>query len=222
MGVACADNADRPSVCSLSIGDFVMFAGDASDRAARYLVQTSATPCYVLPSSREWLELVRRIREHATPERYDLSSSDLSRARLERLADSLAPPFRIERFSRRLVDRAAEQEWSLDLVGNFESPEDFLRNGIGFGVVEVPPSGGRLVAGASSFAVLNRTVEFQVDTHPEYRRRGLATAVAATLAIACIDRNLVPHWDAASKASLTLAEKLGFRLTRRYEVAHLL
>lgn len=223
MGIACANRADRPRVCSLSIGDFVMFAGDVSDPAARYLIQTTTTPCYVLPSSPEWLELVRKIhtRERATRERYDLSSSGLSRDRLERYADSLIPPFRVERFDRRLVDLAAAQEWSLDLVGNFESPEDFLRNGIGFGVVAYEREARKLVAGASSFAVLASSVEFQVDTHPAYRRRGLATAVASRLAIDCIDNDLVPHWDAANETSLKLATKLGFRLTRRYTVEHL-
>lgn len=47
-------------------------------------------------------------------------------------------------------------------------------------------------------------------------RRGLATACAARLLLACLERGLYPSWDAANPASAALAEKLGYRPAGAY------
>ena len=51
-----------------------------------------------------------------------------------------------------------------------------------------------------------------------HRRRGLATACAAGLILACLDRGLFPSWDAANPESVGLAQKLGYRFSHEYPV----
>ncbi|HUZ17231.1 MAG TPA: GNAT family N-acetyltransferase, partial [Spirochaetia bacterium] len=133
----------------------------------------------------------------------------------------IKPPFFLQPFNLASIEMAARERWSVDLVGNFESPDAYLRKGAGFCVVERSDNTWRLVSGASSFSVLDNIVEFQVDTDPSYRRRGFAAAASAQLALHCLEAGLIPHWDAANTASCGLAEKLGFTPKEDYRILKL-
>lgn len=216
MGYACVDRADEPTVCCLTLSDFVFYAGDASSPTARYFLATTARPCYVLPSTRAWAELTReeaqtRGKVHT---RCSFSSETLDRAELQEAATSTPLGYEVRRFDEETVSMAVEEHWSRSLVENFPSVDYFLDAGLGFGVFDEDT----LVCGASSFAVYRNVVEIEVDTHPDYRRRGLAAAVSARLVVHCLDHDLLPHWDAANEASRALAGKLGFDSERCYEV----
>jgi hypothetical protein len=63
------------------------------------------------------------------------------------------------------------------LVCNFRSHEEFMTRGVGLGILHQ----GRFVSGASSAAVGGGRVEIEIQTHRQFRRRGLARAVAAAL-----------------------------------------
>lgn len=78
------------------------------------------------------------------------------------------------------------------------------------------PPPGRLVAGAASYSRYRGGIEVEVDTHPACRGQGLATAASAALLLACLDRGLYPSWDAHTRQSLALAEKLGYRYSHAY------
>lgn len=216
VGMACVDRLDRPTVCSLALSDFVMYAGDAESVAAKYLIETTARPCLVLPSTQEWMRLVEGSSAKRIV-RYSFSNEGLDRSRLESIAQSLPPDLELRRFDEEAIRQAASHRWSVALVENFRSPEHFLETGVAFGAFDH----GELVAGASSFARYDATVEIEVDTESSYRRRGLAAATAANLILHCLDHALAPHWDAANEASRRLAERLGFTLERDYEVLKL-
>ena len=59
-------------------------------------------------------------------------------------------------------------------------------------------------------------IEIQVGTKPEFRRQGLALACSAQLILACLSRGLYPSWDAQNKASVILAERLGYHFDFEY------
>ena len=59
-------------------------------------------------------------------------------------------------------------------------------------------------------------IEIEIDTRQDYRRRGLASACAAKLILACLDRDLYPSWDAHTEISVALAEKLGYHMDHPY------
>ena len=71
-------------------------------------------------------------------------------------------------------------------------------------------------AGASSFSTYSGGIEIEVDTRQDHRRKGLATACAARLILACLDRGWYPSWDAQNVWSVGLAEKLGYRFSHTY------
>jgi len=92
------------------------------------------------------------------------------------------------------------------LVYNFATLEEFAARGVGFGVEHK----GRYVSGCSSFAVSSRSLEFEIQTHPDFLRRGLASACAAAMIEYCLEHGLRPCWDAHNDVSAALATKLGF------------
>ena len=111
-----------------------------------------------------------------------------------------------------IYDRLTLQRWSKDLRGLFDSAEDFERRGLGFAAIHR----GAIVAGASAYTVYDGGIEIEADTAPEVRRQGLASACAARLVLACLEQGLYPSWDAHTRVSLALAEKLGYRSAGEY------
>jgi GNAT superfamily N-acetyltransferase len=149
-------------------------------------------------------------------DRFAFSDEALELEHLKRLSRQVPDGFAVRRIDLNLARRIVA-EGSLLVeghVGRFLSPEDFVRRGVGFCVLH-----GRLVvSGASSYAICSQGIEIQIDTHPDYRRRGLATVVAATLISHCLERGLAAHWDAANPVSAALARKLGYTLQGSYEM----
>ena len=131
-------------------------------------------------------------------------------ARLAELRGGLPDGFALERITSDNV--AAFEELADSLLYNFASHEDFVARGVGFGIWH----GGRFVAGCSSFAISSRSLEFEIQTHPDYQRRGLALVTGSRMIEYCLDHGITPYWDAAHEGSARLAERLGFGRRKPY------
>ncbi|OPJ64374.1 GNAT acetyltransferase [Clostridium oryzae] len=101
-----------------------------------------------------------------------------------------------------------------DCCSNFASLEEFLEHGIGYVIVH----NGEIISGASSYSYCEGSIEITIGTKKEFRRKGLALAVASKLIVECMERNIYPAWDAANLESVALAEKLGYHFDKAYEV----
>ena len=75
---------------------------------------------------------------------------------------------------------------------------------------------GEIVAGASSYSVYRQGIEIEIDTRKDYRKKGLALICGARLILECLDRGLYPSWDAQNRASVALAQKLGYHYAYAY------
>lgn len=193
-----------------SIGDFCFLAGEPSPE----LLELADAPILV-PGSGGWERLIReRLGERAVPfTRYAVRPERFDRSGLIRFTRSLPRGFTIRPIGREMYAALMEEEWSRDLCGCFKDGEDFLERGLGFAVTQ----GGNLpVAGASSYAACDGAIEIEIDTRPDFRRLGLAAACGARLILECLDQGLYPGWDAHNEQSLSLAEKLGYRLDHPY------
>ena len=84
--------------------------------------------------------------------------------------------------------------------------------GRGFAVMKE----GQIVSAASSYSRYREGIDIEIATLKTERHRGLASAVAAKLILACLDEGLYPAWDAANKMSVKLAEKLGYEFSHEY------
>ena len=88
----------------------------------------------------------------------------------------------------------------------------FCTHGLGVVVCKT----GTVVSGASSYSRYDGGIEIEIDTRPDCRRQGLALVCGARLILECLKKNLYPSWDAQNKASVALAEKLGYHYCHTY------
>ena len=194
-----------------SIGDFCFLAGEPSPE-----LLTAADAPILVPGSAGWEALIRDVLgERAVPfTRYATrrEPENFRRDRLIRFTRSLPHGFSIHPIGREIYFTLMEGEWAWDLCGCFADASDFLERGLGFVVTH----NGMLVAGASSYAVCDGAIEIEIDTRPDFRGLGLASACGARLILECLTRGIYPGWDAHDGRSLALAEKLGYRLDHPY------
>lgn len=134
----------------------------------------------------------------------------------QKLKQLALPP---EGFELRAADEALyhacrELSWCNDAVSAFPDYAAFFRDG--YAVVAL--NEGKIAAACGAYAFSDGQWEIEIDTHPDFRRRGLATACGAAFILHCLERKKTPHWDAMTFVSVALAEKLGFENPRPYRV----
>ncbi|MCA9899003.1 MAG: GNAT family N-acetyltransferase [Ardenticatenaceae bacterium] len=146
----------------------------------------------------KWIEL----------ERHAFSADRLNPEYLKTLKSKIPDGFQIVKIDISLARqlRKRKNKFAKAHGFNFVSPEDFIARGFGYCALD----GKNIACVGSSFAVCDAGIEIQIDTQKQYQGKGLATAVAAHLIIECLEKNLVPSWDAATTTSAKLAEKLGY------------
>jgi GNAT superfamily N-acetyltransferase len=218
MGTVVADSDAVPQL-ALAVLDFHFLAGDPGHAHAALLVP-SLRPGMVMitptPAWQRWLA-ASYPGELAPYHREAFQAGVFDRALLQRLAQSLPADFELSQIGLADVSQLVA-DLPPALVYNFSSHEAFIRTSISLGILHQ----GRYVAAASVAAIGGGKAEFEIQTHPQFRRRGLARAVGAALILACLERGLEPCWDAANAPSSALARQLGFRSTGAYDAFTLL
>ena len=134
------------------------------------------------------------------------------RGRLEAMVKALPEGYVIRRIDSEIYDLCLKEEQFKDCVSVFGSKEKYLELGRGFVVMK----DGKIVSSASSYSRFLKGIDIEIDTAKEERHKGLGSAVASKLILACLDEGLYPAWDAANKLSVRLAEKLGYEYSREY------
>jgi len=195
MGEVYAPVGEAPVSALATLGDFTFLAGEPREELVRFLPPSRRPDYHILvPQNEGWARCIAGVYPQA------------------RLAARLSPSDQLCPVNTTLYQRCLASPWSRDLVAQFPTPAVFARRGLGMAVLRR----GRLVAGAASYSRYRGGIEVEVDTHPACRGQGLATAASAALLLACLDRGLYPSWDAHTRQSLALAEKLGYRYSHAY------
>lgn len=211
MGEAHASRGYRSA--RIVNGDFCFLAGSPDPALLSHL-----RPGYIIliPQTPAWSALieatfgvsVRRVVRYATKK----ESGVFSAAKLQSISSTMKRNYSLHPINEELYTQAMAEDWSRDLCSQFSSYSDYAARGLGVGAV----IDGRLVSGASSYVAYRSGIEVEIDTMEPFRRQGLASACAARLILECMKRGLYPCWDAQNKASLALAEKLGYRADVAY------
>ena len=220
MGRLWADDLSNPRAVRAISGDFCFLAGDPGSPAASALAsslpETAKDSLLMVPCGEGWERVIEaawpgryakilRYAVHGEPDAFD-------RKYLADLAKRLPAGVRLCPIGRELYGKLLKEEWSRDFCSNFPSWESYCRNGLGFAAL----ADGEPVSGASSYVACSRGIEIEVDTHPGYRRQGLAAACCARLILECLEQGRYPSWDAANLASVALSQKLGYHLAHEY------
>lgn len=215
MGKAFVDDAIRPSVFKIEAGPFSYFAGDASSAGAQEMVEALTSFASIMPCAPEWLELARDIHgDRLTPyTRYSFSSERLSVDHLRRLLDDSPHKDGIGRIDAAVAARLQNEYDGFHNLSEFGSPERFAAEGIGYYL-----SDSDVITGvAYSSLICSRGVEVSIFVAPDFRRQGVALALACALLLECLEKSLHPNWDAANPESCRLAEKLGYIFAGEYQ-----
>ena len=197
------------------LGDFSFYAGTPSEELLRFKPDPESGFVIMVPENPEWAHLMETIYGSKANRitRYAIRKDAVfNREHLEKLKAQLPKGFALGLLDKNDYDYCQQNSWCIDWVSQFDSYGDFEARGLGM----VVKKDGIPVSGASSYSVYQGGIEIEIDTHPDYRRQGLATVAAAGLILECLDRQLYPSWDAANRWSVALAEKLGYTFSHEY------
>ena len=217
MGRVFADARAEPSV-ALAVLDFHLLAGDPHHANAPLLFRQLQLGNTVIAPTPAWRQLV----EAACPgaltvyRREAFQAEQFDTDRLRGFCQVLPGGFELRQVR---PEEVAQFAADLDraLIYNFRSHDEFITRGVGMGILHQ----GRFVSGASSAAIGGGKFEIEIQTHPQFRRRGLARAVAAALILYGLEHGMEACWDAANEPSASLARQLGFHSTGEYDAYRL-
>ena len=179
-GTGWCDDPDAPTAAVICAGDFYFTAGDLSFAAEAFKLAENNSEAVFMPAGEGWTQallalgkgLEKTVRYRTTPPK----SHDL--AALEALADiSAFPEYKAGMIDENIYKQALRETWSWAFVGNFSDYNDFVDNAFGCCITHE----GRLICAASCYSAYSRGVEVEIATHPDHRRKGLATAAGAAL-----------------------------------------
>ena len=221
MGTAWVDNLENPKVAQIIVGIFVFYAGDANAIEAKELLYNLPEYTLAIVHTEEWKKRIETIHDGRNDkfQRYAFrkNDKDLNRDGLESLLSNLPEGYELKKIDASIAYDSSFQELSEDFTSQYESIDDYLNKGVGYCILY----NGQVVCGASSYSVYDGGIEIEVDTHPDHRRRGLATVASSALILDCLERGKYPNWDAANLDSVYLAEKLGYVLEEPYDTYYI-
>ncbi len=218
MGKVWVDQLDQPTVFQIQTGPFSYLAGEPEGIPAQELFHNLPADMLLMPSAPGWLEAARTyFVDRLCPfDRYRFSDEHLSPEHLHSCLEATPFAERIERIDLGLAQNVWGRDHFIDLM-EYESPQDFMERGIG----TVSSQHGSILGAAYASLVCSRGIEVSIYIEEEFRRQGLATALASALLLWCLERGLEPHWDAANPESWRLASKLGYQFLGSYEAYYL-
>jgi GNAT superfamily N-acetyltransferase len=218
MGKAYVDDLDAPTAFQIKTGPFLYFAGDPSSEGGQQMLKSIPPWTFFMPSADGWLEAGRRMYGDKLTgfDRYSFSANCLSPAYLQTLLLASKYSTALKQMDLALASRVWAQDHFVDL-SEFESPSDFIARGIGYYVER----SGKILGAAYSSLVCSRAIEISLFVLEDYRRKGMATTLAAHLLHWCLENSMEPHWDAANLESCRLAEKLGYIPQGKYQAYYL-
>lgn len=218
FGTIEVDDCNDPQIALLSFADVIIPVGDVRHSRVTDLINTIPPGKGIIAKNPLWKEKILDVLSNkiVNLERYSFSNENLNPKALHQMKSTLPEKFLIKRIDKNLAEKLTIEPPPLtrDHIFNFGTIERFLGIGFGYCILQ----GNEIVSAASTYAVSNSGIEIQVNTTESNRGNGLAGVVSASLILESIDRELVPHWDAANTTSARLAERLGFTPAGSYEM----
>lgn len=211
MGKIWVTDPDNPRSAMAFAGGFAFLAGEPD----RQLVLGKPEGFVILiPQNAQWEACIREcFPDSRKVTRYAIrKDTRFDVPRLRELAAQLPEGYELKEIDADLYDMCLADPVIEDFVAAFESKEQFLKLGRGVAVLKE----GRIVSGASSYTRYREGIEIEVITREAERRRGLAGAACAALILRCLEEGLYPSWDARTRISVHLAEKLGYVFDHEY------
>lgn len=221
MGTVWVDDLENPTVAQVLVGMWVFYAGDSNAKAAEELLHNIPEEALVIVNTDKWKNRIETIYDGRIKkfQRYAFKKNAeyLDYEHLQSFLSTIPEGYELKKVDASIAHASSFQNLSEGFTGQFESIDDFIKKGIGYCILE----NGQVVCGATSYTIYDEGIEIEVCTHPDHRRKGLATIVCAALILYCLDRGKYPNWDAANLNSVALAQKLGYVMEERYDTYYI-
>ncbi len=202
QGTAFVDCETNPSVVRLKLGPFNVLGGNSdSDAADEIISEAQKNEVFIGDSS--WEEKVKAVYagRYIVHRRKTFDHRKLDKEKLSKLCEQVPDGIEIKKIGKKEKERIGK-EVSHHLIFY----EEFLEKGIGFCALHE----GQLVGAVATALNSKRAIQFQIDTIPEYRNRGIGTALGAHIVLYYLEKGIEPHWETADAVSEHLARKLGY------------
>lgn len=218
MGCVYADDPCHPASAAAALGDFCFFAGEPNRELAllkpfwrrrNFMIAVPLNHGWAKEIERSCGPKARKIVRYAMKK----EGNAFDQNRLTDIVKRLSPAYAIGLIDEPLFDYCKKEDWCRDFVSQFPDYSFYRKSGLGV----IIRKEGVPVSGASSYSFYSGGIEIEIDTKPEFRRKGLALACGAKLILECLHRGLYPSWDAQNLWSVSLAEKLGYHLDYAYD-----
>lgn len=217
MGTAWVNDPVYPTAAQIIVGVFVFYAGDPEAAGVEELLDNLPPDSIVIVHSDQWKSRVENAHQGSMEkfQRYAFKKNPkyLDINHIHAFLATLPEGYELRKIDEKLANDPSLQQVSEDFTKQFDSIDNYINKGIGYCIIH----NGIIVCGASSYSIYNDGIEIEIDTHPEHRRKGLATVAVSALIIDCLERGKYPNWDAANTNSVALAEKLGYVLDKPYD-----
>ncbi|SFS05415.1 GNAT family N-acetyltransferase [Anaeromicropila populeti] len=217
MGTIYVTSQENPTSAMAVLGDFCFFAGSPEKDLVQYKPESYQKDIIIMiPQNDSWGKLIeetygekaKRVTRYAMKKEYSV----FDKGKLQKVICLLPPEYSLKMVDEDIFHLCKANDWSADLVSQYETFEEYKSLGIGAVVLK----DGVLVSGASSYSSYQNGIEIEIDTREDYRRNGLAYVCGAKLILECLERKWYPSWDAQNKWSVALAEKLGYHFDYEY------
>ena len=218
MGDAFGDGPIHPRSVQIIIGDFCIFSGVPNEDLVKHKPKYSKSDFVIMTSeNEEWRKLIENIYKDKSKKitRYSTKKemNVFNKESLEKAINENNSNCEIKLIDETIYNKILENRWSKDLCSQFANYEDFKKRGLGVAAL----INEKVVSGASSYTIFKDGIEIEVDTHEDYRNKGLAYLCCCKLILECLGRNIYPSWDAHNKVSLNLSKKLGYNFDKEYD-----
>lgn len=215
MGEIWVDRTESPHSALALFGKFGSFGFLAGQANLDFIEHCRGKDVIFVPQDQAWVDLIE---EHYGDSakvftRYATKKDTIfDREKLEKILATLPAEHELKLIDEKLYEVCLSEPWSQDLVGNYDNHDYYAKAGLGVAILYKD----QLISAASSFSSYDRGYEIEIDTHKDFRRKGLATIVAAKFIIESLNRDHYPSWDAHNQASLALAQQLGYEFSHEY------
>lgn len=206
----CGEGLIQDQSSAVLIFDIVELSGPFEEEIYNRLMAIEEAHLFAPPA--EWKEAILSRFEGDWREyrRVEFHTLDLTSTK------AVNPPspldFDIKPITPEISEELLKEEWSKDLVAN-----TLGQDAPGF----VAFQNERVIGGIGCYTLYNKGIEVEIDTHEDFRRRGVAYNLSLAMIEECRKRNLEMHWDAMNSESASLAKKLGFIPSREYTAIQL-
>lgn len=209
MGKAYVDNTINPQIAFLAVRSYCFISGNLSKEKLKDIIDENFRNYILIPSDNLKSE-IENIYEDSIIKRQRFSVKKevkFNETKLKDMLNKIPDKFEMIKINKNLSDRIKKEDF-------INITDDYEKNGIGYCCMY----NNEIIGVASSNIFYKDGIEVNIGVKENYRRRGIATAMAANLILECLRENKKISWDADNMNSVRLAQKLGFEYDSTYDI----